>query len=234
MSGLKRLAPALLLLSCALLFAPAEALADPIAITSGFFVASSPTAVEQRYRSFGFNFGGDNLHLSGGEGDGRGQSVRMVNCFPCSAGDTFSISHTAGLFVFNPAATTLQFNGQTFVGWAGGPLNFTTDAFVMPPVGDSMVTLTGHFTMTGSISFEARNFFDNTSTQFFVADVYGSGTVTVQLLETFGRYFISNIRYDFQPQTTPTPEPATLLLLGSGLAGLAARHCRRSRRRGLQ
>ena len=100
----------------------------------------------------------------------------------------------------------------------------------MPDSGGSVITLTSHFTMTGSLTFTPHLLGEPTDVPFFVSDVYGSGLATVRLEQAFGSYWITSIRYDFQP----TPEPATLVLLGSGIAGLAARQRRRSRRRKLQ
>ena len=223
-----RVSPALLLLAL-LLFAPVVARADAIAITSGFFTTSTP-GPGGSFRTYGFNFAGDNLSLRGTEPDGRSQNVSTTTpCFPCSPGQSFSISHPASLFTLSPTAT-LVFNGQTYIGWANGPLNFVTEGFTVPTTGESVVTLTGHFTMTGSITFTPHLLGEPTDVPFAVSDVYGSGLVTVRLQQSFGGYWITNIRYDFQP----TPEPATLILLGSGIAGLAARQRRRSRLRGLQ
>lgn len=233
MRALKKISPALLLLACALLYAPAEAHADPIAITGGSFVVSNPTPAGREYRSWSYDLSGNNLRVRGSEPDGSRQNVRTVGCSPCAPGQEFYIDHAANLFAPIPTQS-LQFNGQSYVGWAAGPLNFTTDTFVTPNFADGVLRLTGHFTMTGSISFTARDFINNTSQTFFVSDVYGSGVVTLEFAPFLGTYYLSLVRYDFQPGTTPTPEPATLVLLGSGLAGLAARRHRRSRRRGPQ
>lgn len=223
-----RVSPAFLLLAL-VLFASVEARADAIAITSGSFGTSTP-GPGGSFRTFGFDFAGDNLSLRGTEPDGRSQNVNTTApCFPCSPGQSFFISHPASLFTFSPTAT-LVFNGQTYIGWANGPLNFVTSEFVVPTTGESLVTLTGHFTMTGGVTFTPRLLGEPQGVPFSVSDVYGSGLVTVRLQQSFGKYWITSVRYEFQP----TPEPATLILLGSGIAGLAARQRRRSSQRRLQ
>ncbi len=230
MLRLTRVSPALLLLAL-IFFASVEARADAIAITSGYVDASSPNSQDQRYRSYGFDFSGNNLHIRGGDGDGPSQRVLTPGCYPCTPGQPFYINYTAGLFAPTPTES-MEFNGQSYIGWAEGPLNIATDQFIMPPAPSdgSVITLTGHFTMSGSISFEPHLLGEPHDQVFFVSDVYGSGTVTVTLQQIFGAYHVWTTRYDFQP----TPEPTTLVLLGSGIAGLAARQRRRSRLRKIQ
>src|SRR5947209_20435719 len=110
-----RVSPALLLLAF-FLFASVEARADAIAITSGFSSTSTP-GPGGSFRSYFFNFAGNNLSLVVSEGDGSGQNVRTTTpCFPCSPGQSFSIIHPASPFRFSPTST-LVFNGQTYIGW---------------------------------------------------------------------------------------------------------------------
>ena len=227
MRSLKRIFPALLLLGCALLFPSAEARADAIEITSGVFAASNPTPFGRAWRSWGYDLRGDGFRITGSEPDGSRQNVQTVGCFQCQPGDNFYINHPAGLFVPIPTQF-VQFNGESHTGWASGILNFATDPFVIPPSGGDLITLTGHFTMTGSVSFDPFIVVNPVDLPpFVVGDVYGSGIVTLQFTRLFGSYQLTNVRYEFQP----TPEPATLVLLGSGIAGLAARHRRRRSRR---
>jgi hypothetical protein len=62
----------------------------------------------------------------------------------------------------------------------------------------------------------------------FVGDFTGSGIATAHFRAPIADpggalFFADHIDYDFTSTTSPTPEPASLLLFGTGAAGLFAR-----------
>jgi hypothetical protein len=62
-------------------------------------------------------------------------------------------------------------------------------------------------------------------------EIRGSGIATLTLRRPAGNpvgFVIDTARYDFSP--TAVPEPATVILLSTGLAGIVVRKCRRARR----
>jgi hypothetical protein len=88
----------------------------------------------------------------------------------------------------------------------------------VPAVQESLITLTAPFTLHAS-------FFSPFPP--LVVPVRGGGVATLTMAPNGSREFweLRSLRYDFAE--TPVPEPATLILVGGGLAGLVLRARRR-------
>jgi hypothetical protein len=172
---------------------------------------------------------GTGIRLYGGELDSPAQGLGSNCPSPCTAGSTFHINGLRRLGRDEPSIVEL--GGQIHAGvfFIGSP-RFVTDNVTIPLNAGPELTLSTFFSMSGPIDFREYDLQNPGFSGFsFSADIFGSGIADISLFfsQITRQYEVSTIRYYFQPE--PIPEPATLLLLGSSLAGLAAKRYRRRR-----
>ena len=205
--------------TAALLSVAAPAAADTIRITSGtlVFPAAGVVPISVELSGDGFTFSGlaapFDLFFSPYE-----------SCLvpACVAGSTLNL-RTFG------TGSNYRFATATYQGVTFGDLGRLTSAndiytdwtgTVVFPQGFTGGTLTAPFAFSGT--FQQSDFITVTRVNLF-----GSGTATL----TFGPYGApvhpdafgtESVRFDFDA-AAPTPEPASLLLVATGLAGLVAK-----------
>ena len=219
--------PALLFLG--LFLFPSQARADAVVIDSGYLrIADGSTP--------SYAFAGQGLAVSNSRGGSDFGSVSARRCQPCFSGDTISLnSGWAGELGLGLGAATV--NGTAYpVMYYTGRINFAGSA-VMPFVDTSAdtISLDFAFTFSGQMNGYLNNpIIGNQGPPIFSTMLSGQGIATLQFYTFLNPNGIRQFSwfgttYNFQP--APTPEPTTLLLLGTGLAGLAARARKRRARK---
>ena len=209
----------------AIVAAPSVTFADPIPvqITAGSLEMGNVGGVLSLAGEHGFTFTGGVTVVGGIFGPRNA-------CTPCLPGEPVNLFST---WSGNDLRGTATFQGVTYTqvgslssGHAFGTVTFSGPAPLAPPLEGLTGTVTAPFDFTGQFSFPATG-----GSAGSVVTLFAGGTTTIGLfrssLDIPWSYANASFTFD---QVDPVPEPGTLLLVGTALAGLAARRRRTAKR----
>ena len=199
---------------------PARAAADAIQVTGGALAMGNSRGTLDITGERGFALSANVDAFSGIY-----MPWERCNLPSCHPGDEISLRAAwLGSALRSPS---MSFEGRTYtdvggaVSLAGASVDFT-GSFIAPPMAPSATVVTP-FSFSGSFSIpDADGIFPIRHTLF------GAGTATVQLVPLGGTapgepsWQVASARYEFSA-ADPVPEPATLLMVGAGIAGVARR-----------
>ncbi len=204
--------------------------AEPITVTSGFFISPEDGPP-------GFSFLGNRFILSAFLPlvTRSPQDPCLAGCLPgtsvdmstAAGGESASTQFTVGT---SPGALIngVEFGDLSQFGpqlGLAGTLQFNAPVVVLPPL-QSFRPVTVPFAFNAQVSGFALEDIDGLSPLFQVSLV-GQGTAKLEFLERIdGMYHEPYVTYTF---SAPVPEPASFVLLGTGIAAFVVRHRRRKR-----
>lgn len=196
----------------AFLGTPVPTFADPVTVTSGFYSVTSGEDGEWVFNGSGFSFSGSGL----------GDVLPFWDCLRCLPGAPVSMDARLTGQLGTSWAGPVSWQGSTYdrVFWAGDLL---WDAGVA--LAGAGAVASSPFTFTGTVTAfadEAR------TSPLFSTALTGTGTATVRFFRELdgGTAEVFRVSYDFAADAAPVPEPASVILLASGLGALAIRRRR--------
>lgn len=220
----------LLFLALFLPLGASAAAADPVTITGGFLNAAGWEVVSPPSTATGTN--GLRLITTLVIGPGMGNLAPFTFCdgtVACAPGTKLDVGGHLDAFDGGLTRVSLTLTGTEYeVDGLDYALQLNpTGTFTVPEFGSaSEAVIKAPFTLTG---FFADNILLTRT------DLVGRGTATITLVKPTSPDFAApggwergSIRYDFESQSV-VPEPTSMLLLGTGLAGLVAGRARRRR-----
>lgn len=163
-----------------------------------------------------FSLFGEDFSLTGLATDGIGNAFA---CQPCAVGET--VNFTSGWGGDISGNTHSVVNGVSRQVWLGGEISLMGGSVVVPPGQGSTLILTAPFHL--SPTSRVIGFADSQrTTPVFDFRIGGSGVATLTAQGNGALYDSGNFTFVFSgSQTAPTPEPGTILLMLTGLAGIA-------------
>jgi hypothetical protein len=207
--------------------------ADPVFIKGGYYVIGSMGD------SYEFNVPNPFVVNPGIVISGTASSVAGISaltCLVCDPGQTFDIARKAsgtGFLGKADLGTGTAVSGSSPTNYAfSGWLTFIADPIVLPAAGSSSVAFDVPF--VARVSLDGRDL-DNPGGGIFTRWL-GTGTAHISFAPTADGQWTPQgpelLRFSFSQR--PVPEPATVFLIGTGLAGIAARRRRAQMRASAQ